>query len=165
MEESLFKRVAGQSSVHKLGLIVAFAIGIILVVAAYGKFFHPLENLKIFDRWVSILEILFVPVIFFFRKRSAMWLSAAAIFAAWCGYASFWCCLQLPCSCMGSLIEMPTTLSIFLDVLFFSLSLVMGFLLGAARAHVYLALLAACFTSLAGYAFADFIYQSFVLNG
>lgn len=165
MDENLFKSDPDQSRVHKWGLIVAFTIGVVLLIAAYGKFFYPLENLKVLDRWVSALEVFFIGVIFLFRKRVWLWLGTAAIFAAWCGYASFWCCLELPCNCMGALIDMPTALSISLDVLFLLLSFAMGRLLGAGRAQMFLAFLIACFMALAGYAFADWVYRSFVLGG
>lgn len=153
-----------QSRTRKYSLIAALTIGVVLLIAAYGKLFYPLENLKVLDRWVSFIEIFFVVAIFFFRNRAWLWLGAAAIFAAWCGYASFWSGLQLPCDCMGALIEMPTGLSISLDILFLSMSFALGYLLKAAWTQIYLALLTACLMALAGYASADWVYQSFVLR-
>jgi hypothetical protein len=164
MSESVTKLILEPNRFYKLSTVLSILISSVLLVAAYGKFFYPLENLKIFDRGVSGLEILFVLGISLFRKKWWVWLGAAMIFAAWLGYAMYWSYLQLPCSCMGSMVEMPSGLSVSLDACFFIASLTMGFLLGAQRDSLYLTVLLSCLFALVGYALADWIYQELILK-
>jgi hypothetical protein len=164
MGQRLFSQTAVRVIAQTLALILAIVISIVLLIAAYGKFFHPLKALGAFDKGVSIFEVLLVALIIFFRKNWRMWLVVAVIFAAWCGYAIYWYNLQLPCSCMGSMVEIPTPISVSLDVIFCAASLGMSRLLGATRRELYLTLLIAFFLALVGYAFADYIYHSFILG-
>jgi hypothetical protein len=57
--------------------LVAIAISLVLLVASYGKFFHPSEGLKTLDQGISIFEILLIAVILFLRTKKQMWLSVA----------------------------------------------------------------------------------------
>jgi hypothetical protein len=82
---------------------------------------------------------------------------------AWGGYALFWCCLELPCQCMGEMIDIPSSFSISLDSLFFLSSLALGFFLGAKGRYLYLSLLIGLFTGLVGYAFGEWIYKQYIL--
>src|SRR5579871_6123821 len=82
-----------------LGL--AIVIGIVLVIAAIGKMFFPLESLKIIDRSASVFEIVLLLLIFIFRNEWKLWWGAALVFSAWLGFALFWETLKLPCACMG----------------------------------------------------------------
>lgn len=134
-------------------------IAIVLALAAFGKIFYPLDSLKILDRSVGAFEIFFLLLIFFLRNRWGMWLSAAVLFSAWMGYAFFWENLKLPCSCMGSLIRIPTLFSILLDQLFLFCSLVAAYLLGAQKQWVCLSIVCSFLSALIGYAFADGVYQ------
>jgi hypothetical protein len=163
MGQSVRNRILTPRMTHAIALGLAIVIGIILVIAAYGKIFHPIETLKIVDRSVAIFEILFLLAIFFFRNRWQMWLGAAVVFAAWCGAALFWFFLKLPCGCMGSMIHMPTVCSILLDCLFFFSSLVVGYLLGAMGRSIYFSILCALFASLVGFAFSEWVYKYFIL--
>jgi len=155
------KRAAVQ---EKFSLLLALVIAVVLLIAAYAKFFHPLESLKTLDQCVSVVEILLVILLFLFRKRASTWLAAAVLFAAWGGYALFWYYLELPCSCMGAMVEIPSLLSVCVDIFFFLVSLGMGFFLGRKRVSLYLTVLISLFASLMGYAFADWVYKVFILD-
>lgn len=164
MGQRLFSQTAMRSIAQTLALILAIVISIVMLIAAYGKFFYPLKTLGSFDKWVSILEVLLVALIILFRKSRFLWLVIAVVFAAWCGYAIYWYNLQLPCSCMGSMVEIPTPLSISFDVIFCVASLGMSSLLGAGRRSLFLTVLIALFMALVGYAFADWVYHGFILG-
>src|SRR5579862_2165712 len=139
-------------------LSAAIFISIFLGVAAFGKIFYPLEKLKHLDLWTSIFEILFIGFLLTFRMRSTLWLGAAVLFAGWGGYAIYWCCLKLPCSCMGTMIALPSIYALLLDALFFVISCTMAFMLGALRSILYLIVLCALLGGLIGYAFAEWVF-------
>jgi len=89
-----------------------------------------------------------------------MWLCAAVIFSGWMGYAFFWENVKLPCGCMGALIHIPPLYAILLDQLFFFLSLLMAYLLGAGKQWLFLGILCSFLSNLVGYAFAEWIYTT-----
>jgi hypothetical protein len=146
-----------------LAWILVLAMSITLLVAAYGKLVYPIESLKKLDQGVGILEILLVLLIFCFRKKYWIWLGLAVLFACWGGYATFWYRLQLPCHCMGSLVEIPSFLSILLDALFYLLSLSLAWLLGAKKNDLVLFFFVSCLAYLLGYACAEWVYRNFIL--
>jgi hypothetical protein len=139
-------------------LIAALFISLFLAIAAFGKIFYPVEKIKDLDAWTSVFEILLIGFLFTFRMRKAFWLGAAILFACWGGYAIYWCCLKLPCSCMGTMIALPSTYALCLDALFFVGSCAMAWMLGALRSVLYLILLCAFFGGLIGYAFAEWVF-------
>ncbi len=106
--------------------IVALAILLIVGIAAYGKWFYPVENLRGWERSVAVFELFFTGFLWMFRARAATWLAAALLFASWGGYASFWYQLKLPCSCMGTQFPIPTLYTIGLDALFIVASLLLA---------------------------------------
>ena len=140
-------------------MALAIIIAIVLALTALGKIFYPLDSLKILDRIVAVFEIFLLFLIFFLRNKWGVWLAAAIIFSAWMGFSLFWESLKLPCSCMGSMIRVPTFFSILLDLLFFFSSLMIAYLLNANRQWIYLSVLGSFLACLVGYAFAEWIYQ------
>jgi hypothetical protein len=145
-------------NIRWLTLSAALFISIFLCIAAYGKMFHPMEKIKHLDRFTSIFEILFILSLVAFRKRRGLWLAAAVIFGSWGGYAAFWCCIKMPCSCFGSMISLPSAYALSLDALFFVISCTMALMLGALKRSVYLIMLSAFLGALMGYAFAEWIF-------
>lgn len=145
-------------------LSIAIFISIFLGIAAYGKFFHPAQKLILLDRLTSCFEVLLIVLLFIFSMRSAMWLCASVVFASWGGYATYWCCLKLPCSCLGSLISFPSSYALSLDILFFVLSFLIAFLLGARRSIMYLALLCSLLFFFFGYVFAEWVFYKQILG-
>lgn len=116
------------------------------------------------DRYTSYFEIAFIGVLCFFHLHSAMWLIAAALFASWGGYATYWLCLKLPCGCVGTLIDLPSLYALSLDAAFFVISCSAALLLGVARSVLYLGVLIGCLCALIGYAFADFVLVKLLLG-
>ncbi len=165
MRQRILKSQSAQRTIRQVALALALIIGIILLIAAYGKFFYPVEHLKYFDGWIGGLEIAFAIAIIWLRKNWWAWIAMGLMFAAWCGYATFWYYLKLPCHCMGTMVEISTKLSIIIDLAFLLLSLIMSFLLGARFRYLYLTLLIALLMFLAGDTFADWSYQKFILQG
>lgn len=166
MDQNFFSRLADKTVKERIALISALVLSLIvggvLAVAAWGKFFYPSEFMKNLDQWVSGFEILFIIAIFVFRKRWQLWLVSATVFAGWYGYALYSYLLELPCKCMGAMLNIPTVFSLTLDLIFFSASLALAFLLGARARWIYFGFLAACMAAIVGYAFADWIYGSIV---
>src|SRR5690348_906219 len=101
-------------------LCAALFISLFLAIAAYGKLFHPAEKLRELDAIVSALEMALIVCLLVFCRRAWIWLIAAVIFGGWAGYALYWCCLKLPCSCAGSLVAFPSQYALLLDALFFA---------------------------------------------
>ncbi|MBS0603676.1 MAG: hypothetical protein JSS60_01420 [Verrucomicrobia bacterium] len=159
-----FKSVSKPSVVKRIALIFSVLIGIVLAIAAWGKFFYPAEFVKTLDQWVSLFEVAFLVAIIIFRKHWGLWLFAAVIFGGWSGYAIYWCCLQLPCNCMGAMLDIPTPLSIAVDIFFCAASLFLAFLQGAKRSWIYFSVLSCFMAGLVGYAFADWVYQNVVVR-
>ncbi len=158
MGRNFFTWIRQKAIAERVALCLALVIGIILAVAAWGKFFYPAELIKILDRWVSAFEVLFLLVIIYFRKRWQLWIASAVVFAGWFGYALCWRCLKLPCACMGAKLAIPTAFSMSIDLFFFVLSLISAYLLGARSRWIYLAVLSGMMAALIGYAFAEKIY-------
>ena len=154
------------NKIHNNAIALGFAIiiGIVLLIAAFGKMFYPLESLKIIDRFASVFEIVLLFLIFTFRNKWKIWWGAAVVFSAWLGFALFWETLKLPCACMGSVIRVPTLFSIVIDLLFFFSSLWVAYLLGARRKSIYLNLLCSVFSCLLGFVFAQWAYHYFILR-
>jgi len=149
--------------VERITLLLALIIGLILAIAAWGKFFHPAESVQTLDQWISGFEVLFLLAIIFFRKQGTLWTVSAVVFASWFGYALYWYFLQLPCSCMGEMLDIPTVFSISLDLLFFISSLIAAYLLKIQLRWIYMSVLSGFMAGLVGYAFADWVYNSIVL--
>ena len=145
---------------ERIALCASVVISAVLAIAACGKMFYPSEYLTTLDRWISVFEVLFLLAIVFFRKRWQMWAAASMIFAGWGGYALYWFCIELPCACMGKMLNIPSAFSISFDVIFFVLSLAIAFLLGARMRWIYFCILAGCVAFLMGYACADCVYKN-----
>lgn len=139
-------------------LCAALFISLFLAIAAYGKLFHPAEKLQQLDTAVSALEIALIACLCAFCRRAWMWLLAAVIFGGWAGYAIYWCCLKLPCSCAGSLVAFPSIYALLLDILFFAISIFTAYSLGARPAILYSIILTAFLACLIGYAFAEWTF-------
>jgi hypothetical protein len=163
MGKKKIKTVSQGALIERVTLVAALVTALILAAAAYGKFFYPVEALKTFDRAVSGFEVLFILFILMFRRRFAMWCAASVIFAAWGGYALFWCKLEVPCSCMGTLVEIPSLLSICVDGVLLIVSLGLSYLLGAGRQKLYLCVLLSSLAVLVGYSMAEWIYETWSL--
>ncbi|MGL5264238.1 MAG: hypothetical protein ACRDAI_06685 [Candidatus Rhabdochlamydia sp.] len=144
-------------------LSAAILISCFLLLAIYGKMFHPSEKLKKLDYWVSFFEIFFIAALFLWRLNWRMWVVTAVIFASFAGYSIFWYMIKLPCSCMGNLIPHVSSISFFLDIIFFILSLSMAYLLHAKRFVLFFWGFLGCLFFLVGYAFAEKIYQKTIL--
>lgn len=151
-------------AVEGIALFCAVCIALVLLIAGMGKMLHPVEALESFDQIVSVLEFILLGMVLYFRNHFLTWMLCACIFSSWGGYAAFWYFLELPCSCMGTALQIPTILTLLMDVLFFSVSLCVASFLGAKRDILYSAFLVCLFLSLAGFAFAEQIYRYFILN-
>ncbi len=147
---------------NKFPTIFSIAFAGVLAVAAYGKFFYPTDYLQVVDLWVSLFEVAFLLLILIFRNRARLWLFSSVIFASWCGYAIYWYFLKLPCSCMGEMLKIPTTLTLSLDGGFVFVSLWMARRLGASNRQIYLTILSVLMAALVGYAFGDWVYLNLV---
>ena len=155
MDRGFWSWIMQRVIAERIALFLAWMIGLILAIAAWGKFFYPAEYVKTLDQWASGFEVLFLLVIIYFRKSWQLWAASAVVFAGWCGYALSWCFLQLPCSCMGEMLNIPSAFSISLDLFFFTSSLIVSRLLGAMPRWIYLSVLSGLMAALIGYAFAD----------
>jgi len=143
-------------------LCVAVSIATVLLIAAIGKFLHPLESLDSFDRVVSLFEFALLGAILYFRRHWQLWFLTGSVFSAWCGFALFWYFLELPCSCMGTMVHIPTLYSIAADVVFFAVSLSLARLTGAKKEWLYLSILLGFFLTLAGFAFGEGVYRHYL---
>ena len=140
-------------------LPLAVIYSLLLLVAAYGKFFYPSKYFEILDRGVSFFEVALVVMLFYFRKTWLMWCFVALINSLWGGYALFWHRLNLPCECLGSLFPLPTFVSLLFDGSFFLLSLWMAYVLGAQRKALILTVASGCIAVVLGFFFAFFLYN------
>lgn len=163
MKPVRIKKTIKKAWIHRLILSATIGIASVLLVAAYGKWFYPAELLTGWDRGISIFELLFVGVLFYFRNSFKVWVLAAFVFASWGGYAGFWYQLHIPCSCMGEMLHIPTGLSLFLDTLFFILALQFIYWLGGLKRGVYLAVALGAVGASLGFFLASGIYR-YVVN-
>jgi hypothetical protein len=152
------KRYLSPKTLGWIALALALFISICLAAAAYGKFFYPSSQIQYLEKATSLFELVMICFLILFRKRPWVWVAAAVLFASWGGYAIYWCCLKLPCNCMGSMVPLPSGYALSVDILFFVLSCVMAFLLGAAKNVIYLTVLCAFLCALLGYAFAEWLF-------
>ena len=146
-----------------IALSAAILISCFLLLAIYGKLFHPSEKLKKLEYWVVFFEIFFIISLFVYRNNWHIWVITAVIFASFAGYSIFWYSIKLPCACMGTLIPHASSLYFFLDLIFFILSLSVAYLLQIKRSALYFWTFLGCIFFLIGYAFAEKIYQKFIL--
>lgn len=160
--QSTLRRFSNFCSRDGVILSVAACIATVLLIAAIGKFLYPLESMENFERVVSILEFFLLGAVLYFRRHWQLWLLCAAVFSAWGGYALFWYLLELPCSCMGSMVHIPTIFSIIADLAFFSASLILARATGAKRDFLYLSILLGFYFALAGFAFGEGIYHHYL---
>lgn len=146
-----------------IALSATILISCFLLLAIYGKVFYPSEKIKKLEYGVSFFEICFIIALFIYRNHWPMWVITAVMFASFAGYSIFWYSIKLPCACMGTLIPHASSLYFFLDLIFFVLSLSMAYLLQIKRSALYFwGFLGGAFF-LIGYAFAEKIYQKFIL--
>lgn len=101
-------------------LSVAIVISCFLLLAIYGKMFHPSEKIKKLEHWVSFFEICFIIALFICRNHWYIWVITAVVFASFAGYSIFWYSIKLPCACMGTLIPHASSLYFFRSYLFCS---------------------------------------------
>lgn len=146
-----------------IALSSVILISCFLLLAIYGKVFHPSEKLKKLEYWVSFFEIFFISSLFIYRYNWYIWVITALIFASFAGYSIFWYSIKLPCACMGTLIPHASSLYFFLDLIFFVLSLSVTYLLQVKRSALYFWAFLGCIFFLIGYAFAEKVYQKFIL--
>src|SRR3990172_891780 len=156
--QSIYKKLMDNS--YAIALAAALVLAFILITAAVGKIFYPSKLLARLDFVVGVFEICFTIMLIVGRRLWQVWIAAALIFASWLGYSVFWYYLELPCSCMGKLIELPKGFTIFLDLFFFFLSLWLAQLLGAKNKIIYLAFLLGFLFALMGAAFGDWVYTT-----
>lgn len=149
---------------NSIVLSAAILISCFLLLAIYGKVFYPSERLKGLDRWVSLFEMFFIIALFLWRHNWRMWVATALVFSSWAGYSIFWYVVKLPCACMGTLIPRVSLLSFFVDLIFVVLSFSIVHLLQAKRSILYFWALFGVVFFLAGYAFAEKIYQKIILS-
>lgn len=152
------------TAMRRIALLVALFISIFLIIAAYGKFFYPVKKIELLDRITSVFEVALIGFIFYFRMRAWSWSLCALLFGGWGGYAIYWCCLKLPCSCAGSMFTVPSGYALLLDILFFILSSGMAFLLGMTRTKIYLLILCALLCGLCGYVFAEWVFYEKIVG-
>lgn len=128
---NIILKYRGKMSIGKykgcIVLTTAILISCFLLIAIYGKVFHPSEKLRGFDRWVSLFEVFFIASLFLWRYNWQMWVITAMIFCSWAGYSIFWYRIKLPCACMGTLVPRVSSISFFIDLIFFVLSLSIAF--------------------------------------
>ena len=146
-----------------IALSAAILISCFLLLAIYGKVFHPSEKLKKLEYGVSFFEIFFIITLLFYRNNWRIWVITAAIFASFAGYSIFWYSIELPCACMGTLIPHASSLYFFLDLIFFILSLSVAYLLQIKHSALYFWGFLGGVFCLIGYAFAEKVYQKFIL--
>ncbi|MDR2539084.1 MAG: hypothetical protein LBC45_00420 [Chlamydiales bacterium] len=144
-------------------LSAAILISCFLVLAIYGKVFHPSEKIKKLEHWVSFFETCFILALFTYRNHGHIWVITAVMFASFAGYSIFWYSIKLPCACMGTLIPHASSVYFFLDLLFFTLSLGMAYLLQIKHSVLCFWGFLGCVFFLIGYAFAEKVYQKFIL--
>lgn len=164
MDRNFLSWITQKAIAERVALYVALFIGLIVAIAAWGKLLYPAEWLKTPDRLVGGFELIFLFALVGLRKYWMLWLASAAVFASWGGFAIYGYCLDLPCSCMGARLNIPTVLSISIDATFFVLSLAMAFLLGAKLKWLSGGLLVGFATALVGYACADCLYSAILLQ-
>jgi hypothetical protein len=140
----------------------ALAIAALLAVAAFGKMFYPIESLEVVDRCVSIFEGIFLVLLLIFRRRVGLWLFSSVVFGSWCGYALHWYFLEVPCSCMGKMLKIPTLFTLSVDLAFVLVSLGMARFLRASGKQIYFTFLCTLMAGLVGYAFSDWVYVHLV---
>ncbi len=146
-----------------LGVCCAL-LSAILLGSAYGKLFHPSEELIWLDFGASLLELGVIFALLRYQIQPQLWGGLALLFAAWGGYSLYWLRLELPCKCMGDMIEFPTYLSFSLDVTFFVFSLAFATLLGAKRHTVYLQAIAGFFLALVGFASGEWVFEHLLME-
>lgn len=142
--------------------VVALAMMMILGLAAYGKWFHPIEVLLIWERSIAVFEICFIIFLWRFRRQIRLWVFSALIFASWGGYATFWYQLELPCSCMGTALHIPTLYMISLDLLFVIASVCCAIEQGGSKKQILIVAGLLLISAIFGFFLAKQIYVGWV---
>lgn len=145
-------------------IFCAATISAIVLIAAYGKMFHPVETLKGWDRSVAAFEVLFVLGLWKFRNLSSYWILSSLLFASFGGYAYFWYSLELPCSCMGEFLKIPSLTTLSIDASLCVTSLAIAFLLRASMQIFSLTTITLAPLGAMGFFLAQFIYDLWVKN-
>lgn len=164
MNKQTYKNKLHNSLYKQIILICSILISLLLGAAAFGKIFFPAELIQPFDRTVGALECVLLITLLFLRYTPWIWLTAACIFAAWGGYALFWYFLELPCSCMGTKLNIPTCYAILLDVLFCFASFTFAKWLGAKKAWIVFCIFVCVCTATIGYIAAGWIYKNWIVR-
>ena len=151
------------------GVIEMAVLSMILAigVASYGKWFYPLEELRIWEKSVALFEVFFIGALWFFRFKARLWLIAALLFASWGGYAGFWYQVKIPCACMGTKFPIPTLYTMGIDALFMIVSLLLAKRQGCSQRILWLIGGALVLAVLFGFLLAKQIYlfKIFQSNG
>ncbi len=150
--------------VQVVSLLSALFLSSVIFVAALGKLFFPNDDLRILDIAISFFEMGLIACLIIYRNQIEMWLITLMVFALLSGYSLFWFLIELPCFCMGESIYVPHGFSLVIDVLFFSLSLCVAFLLGARKKSLTLFVINSAIFMLGGYTLAKWIFETILLT-
>lgn len=147
---------------YRFILIACTLISTILLMAAYGKWFYPVQVLHTWEKFIALSEILFLLGLWCFRHNPLYWLFSSLLFASWGGYASFWYTLHLPCHCMGEMLHIPTRITLLLDGTLVALSFFIAWQLNASKRQLFNTLLLALLFSATGFTLASAIYTHWI---
>lgn len=143
-------------------LLALVIISTILLAAAYGKWFYPVQLLHTWERSIACCEVLFLIGLWQFKLNPLYWLFSTLVFASWGGYAYFWHSLQLPCHCMGEMLHIPTRLTLFLDGALFTCSALIAWQLNASKRQLFNTFVLAILFSATGFTLANAIYAHWI---
>jgi hypothetical protein len=146
-----------------ISFFASFLIAILLFATAVAKLLHPWDMVAIIDRGGAVFEIFFASALLIFHQRSWMWLASSLVFAAWAGYSFFWTIQHLPCSCMGTLVEVPRGFFFGLDLVFCAGSLMLAYYMNRSKKEIYWYLLFSLVMGVMGFIFGRWVYEEYVL--
>jgi hypothetical protein len=148
---------------HGCALAVALILFLSLIVAATGKIFYPHDLLLWLERGVGFFEVVVACLLLFFYRNWHMWAGMSLILASWAGYSLFWLFQKLPCSCLGTLMELPGGCTFSFDVFFFFAAMLLNYFLGIGKVAFYAVLCVSALVGVGGYFVGDWVYQTFLL--
>ncbi len=150
--------------IRGFALATALILFLSLWVAAIGKIFYPNDFLVELDVGVGIFEVVLACLLLLFYRRWEIWAVVGIVLATWGGYSLFWLFQELPCSCLGKLMVLPTGFSFGFDVLFFAAAVLLSYFFGISRKVLYLFFAIAVLMGIAGYFFGKWIYQNYLIT-
>ena len=146
-----------------ISFISGFLISVILLVAAIAKILRPWDLLVLIDRGGAVFEIFFAIALLLFNQRAWMWLFSSVVFANWAGYSLFWTIQELPCTCMGTLVEVPRGFFLGLGLIFFVSSILLAYFHSWNKQEITWFLLFSLVFGVFGYFFGKWAYIEYVL--